>query len=449
MHKYIVSIASLLLFLSCGSIPSPDDVDGSSTGQGGQILRYYSTAKILQSQSSMYFYSREFPGGWSYSYEYEYDDIGRLVLMTRTGEGTTVLFPTTYEGNIKTTVNGSQKIVEEYADEDMKVLISWTSYTLSASGEKLDSKIVYDKRDDKGRALKSTHYAMRNVDGEWTLSKVSGSEIVYQDSGYKTVSTESCFWYSADGSTEPSNTIITTSIFKNTEKTLPLEVTEQRMEWGEPVSRKTEYSYNEDNLVTMVKDYLSDELIEVRRHSYSGNRHCMNRTTRYNGSKYVYQEELREEILYGNIDYEYYQDFVSPIPMRPEDDYSEAECSCSLAGLDVELSQCWQENGYVLLYIKITNNLSYRISSLAIPWVYGGSQSVATDNNGNCYTIHPRVGVGSLAIGETRKAAFQVDVSAASYEISMMDFVIEACVNPDSDALPATITLKNVRVHLQ
>ena len=396
----------------------------------------------------MVFYSRETPGSWEYSYDYTYDDKGRLTLVTRTGGDRTVFFPTSYDGKVKTTINGSQKYVEEYADEDMSVLVSWTLYSITASEETLESKIVYDKRDAKGRVVKSSRYAMRIVAGEWTLTKVSESKIVYQDSDYKTISTETGLSYSLDGQSSPSYTKVTTTVYKDLKKTLPLVVTTQNSEWGETRSYKTEYSYNPEDLVTMVKDYTSDELAEVRIHSYSGNRHYVDRTTRY-ASQYVYQEGLTEEILEGSFEYEYHPDFVSPIPMRPADDYSEAECSCSLEGLDVELSQCWQENGYVLLWIKVTNNLSFHIDWFATPLNNGGSKSVATDNNGNSYTINQRFGVGSIAVGETKNAAYQVSVSSAASDISMMDFVIESSVNLDSGAIPATITLNNVRVHEQ
>lgn len=448
MKSFIVSAILGLLLVSCVQIPSPGEGKDSS---GDGILTpkiYYNTARVLKSRESMVFYSRETPGSWEYSYEYTYDDKGRLTLKTRTGDDRTVLFPTSYDGKVKTTVNGSQKYVEEYADEDMSVLVSWTLYSITASEEKLESKIVYDERDAKGRVVKSSRYAMLRVAGEWTLTKISGSEIVYQDSDYKTISTETCLSYSTDGQSFPSYTKVTTTVYKDIKKTLPLEVTTWSSEWGEHQSYKTEYSYNPEDLVTMVKNYTSDELGEVSIHSYSGNRHYVDRTTRY-ASKYVNQEELTEEILEGSFEYEYHPDFVSPIPMRPEDDYSEAECSCSLEGLDVELSQCWQENGYVLLWIKVTNNLSYFIDWFISPWNYGGSYSVATDNNGNSYTINQRYGAGSIAVGGTKNASYQVSVSSAASEISMMDFVIESCVNPDSGAIPATITLNNVRVHEQ
>lgn len=448
MKHFLVSAIFGLFLLSCAQIPSPGEGEDPS---GDGILTpkiYYNTAKVLKSRESMVFYSRETPGSWEYSYDYTYDDRGRLTLKTRTGDDRTVLFPTSYDGKVKTSINGSQKYVEEYADEDMSVLVSWTLYSITASEEKLESKIVYDERDAKGRVVKSSRYAMQRVAGEWILTKISGSEIVYQDSDYKTISTETGLSYSLDGQSSPSYTKETTTVYKDIKKTLPLEVTTQNSEWGETRSYKTEYSYNPEDLVTMVKDYTSDELAEVRIHSYSGNRHYVDRTSRY-ASQYVYQEGLTEEILEGSFEYEYHPDFVSPIPMRPEDDYSEAECSCSLEGLDVELSQCWQENGYVLLWIKVTNNLSFYIDWFATPLNNFDSKSVATDNNGNSYTINLRSGVGSIAVGETKTARYQVSVSSAASEISRMDFVIESCVNPDSAAIPATITLNNVRVHEQ
>ena len=448
MKHFLVSAIFGLLLLSCAQIPSPGEGEGPSDDGILTPKIYYNKARVLKSRESMVFYSRETPGSWEYSYDYTYDDKGRLTLVTRTGGDRTVLSPTSYDGKVKTTINGSQKIVEEYADEDMSVLVSWTLYSITASEEKLESKIVSDERDAKGRVVKSSRYAMRRVAGEWTLTKISGSEIVYQDSDYKTISTETGLSYSLDGQSSPSYTKVTTTVYKDIKKTLPLEVTMQNSEWGETRSYKTEYSYNPEDLVTMVKDYTSDELVEVRIHSYSGNRHYVDRTTRY-ASKYVYQEGLTEEILEGSFEYEYNPDFVSPIPMRPEDDYSEAECSCSLEGLDVELSQCWQENGYVLLWIKLTNNLSFHIDWFATPLNNGASKSVATDNNGNSYTINQRFGVGSIAVGETKNAAYQVSVSSAASDISMMDFVIESSVNPDSGAIPATITLNNVRVHEQ
>ena len=232
MKHFLVSAIFGLFLLSCAQIPSPGEGEDPS---GDGILTpkiYYNTAKVLKSRESMVFYSRETPGSWEYSYDYTYDDRGRLTLKTRTGDDRTVLFPTSYDGKVKTSINGSQKYVEEYADEDMSVLVSWTLYSITASEEKLESKIVYDERDAKGRVVKSSRYAMQRVAGEWILTKISGSEIVYQDSDYKTISTETGLSYSLDGQSSPSYTKETTTVYKDIKKTLPLEVTTQNSEWG-------------------------------------------------------------------------------------------------------------------------------------------------------------------------------------------------------------------------
>lgn len=462
-----------LLAVAC---EKPADHPGEETeNQQQQVFSsprdYYSRAKAASSVTTGYsydFYGKHLTQ--SESSVYTYDDTGRIlkddvysdgIKMQETvysyGDKTCTIISRTPDGVVVS------KHILKYLDDAMKLVCEeevfnnfWVQqpyrakYVNEYDGNNLRSKELYYVY----RYSYVPHPALTDEEimaGEYRLKQETLYTYVISPFKMETaINTKS--YNQNDGSISQEQTIRYELTFKDAENTLILS---SLMEAGNGNLSRTDYCYNDDDLLIAREHYYNDsgtmDLSSVDKFTYSKNKRTQ--YTAQRRGKYLWSDTIIEDVLSPAYTYSFDQALTSPFPLCPVMDFSGASVTSGIEGLDVQILGCIQESSRVVIDIEITNNTTENFGMFTPVFQNnqtrpeGVGESNAIDNRGNSYEVYLYNTMESpIMKGETVPFSLVARKDYVSF-VEMISFHLESCIDTYSNPVPVSIDLKNVPVY--